>query len=81
MKNEEILATMEIQIESNKNELIPEIQNEYKEFIEWVFFFWSYDIYPINEDKLSTANNNPIESVISSAHNIININVIRVTLN
>ena len=67
---EEALASMEVQIEQDKQDLIPDVNTFYKEFLEWVFFYWGYEIYPIVDDKATLGNS--IEDVISNAYTLIN---------
>jgi len=72
MENEEKLAKVEVEFEKDKGELIPEIYADYKDFVEWIFFYWSYDKYPVFTEK-SVDSHSPIEGTIRNAYSTINL--------
>ena len=72
MDNEEKLARVELEFEKDKGELIPEIYADYKDFVEWIFFYWSYDKYPVFSEK-SADSHSPIEGTIRNAYSTINL--------
>lgn len=61
-QDEETLAQLENNYDSYKNEQLPHIENEYNDFLEWVFFYLDYDNYPIlsetGKDSLGNFDSN-----------------------
>lgn len=49
-QDEESLSQLENNLDSYKNEQIPQLNAEYFDFLEWLFFYLEYDIYPIFPD-------------------------------
>jgi hypothetical protein len=49
--DEEGLYQSETNLESYKNDKVPAIYTEYNDFLEWVFFYFDYDKYPIFPEK------------------------------
>ena len=73
MENEEKLAKVEVEFEKDKSELIPEIYADYKDFVEWIIFYWSYDKYPIFAEKSNESHSSPLEGTIKNAYSTINL--------
>lgn len=69
--DEESLYTFETNLESYKNDKVPAIYHEYNDFLEWVFFYFEYDKYPIFPDSSKGESMGGIEIIIRNANNII----------
>jgi len=69
--SEETLNQLETNLEIYKNDLVPGIYLEYKDFIEWIFFYFDYDLYKIYPDK--TTDIGSIESTIKTTFSNINL--------
>lgn len=61
------LNRMEREFEEDKEKKIPSLYNEYSDFLEWVFFYWKYDIYPKGQDSSKIGSTD----VVSNLENII----------
>ena len=60
------LYELENKAETNRTETIPQLQNDYEDFLEWVFFYLSYDTYKVLEQ--SKDNVNSFEQSIKACH-------------
>jgi hypothetical protein len=69
--DEETLYIYETNLESYKNDKVPAIYNEYNDFLEWVFFYFDYDRYPIFPDSSKGESMGGMDIVIRSCNNII----------
>jgi hypothetical protein len=70
-QDEETLSKLENDLEISKVEQIPSLFNEYNDFLEWVFFYLDYDIYPIFPDSAKETVAGGIESTIRTAHSTV----------
>ena len=50
------LYELENKAETNRTETIPQLLNEYEDFLEWVFFYLSYDTYKVLEQAKDNVN-------------------------
>ena len=74
VNSEEILFKLENIAETCQTETIPQLKNDYEDFLEWVFFYLSYDKYKVYET--SKDNVNSFEQSIKGCHdNFIQIDV------
>ena len=74
ISSEEILFKLENIAETCRSETIPQLLNEYEDFLEWVFFYLSYDTYPVYETQKEISNN--LETTIKECHdNFIQIDI------
>ena len=64
--SEEVLYNLETKAEQCRSETIPNLLNEYEDFLEWVFFYLSYDTYKVLEVQSDTNVNNSFEQSIKS---------------
>ncbi len=69
--DEETLYVFETNLESYKNDKVPAIYNEYNDFLEWVFFYFDYDKYPIFPDSSKGESMGGIDIIIRNINNII----------
>ena len=70
--SEEALNNLETALESYKNEMVPNIYAEYKDFVEWIFFYFDQDIYKIFPDK-QTDSMSSIENTIRTTYSNVNL--------
>jgi hypothetical protein len=63
------LVDNENELETLKTETIVKLLADYDDFIEWIFFYFDYDIYPIFPDNKT--NDQSLENTIISAHSSI----------
>lgn len=69
--DEETLYLYETNLESYKNDKVPGIYSEYNDFLEWVFFYFDYDKYPIFPDSSKGESMGGIDIIIRNINNII----------
>jgi len=69
--DEETLYQFETNLESYKNDKVPAIYTEYNDFLEWVFFYFDYDRYPIFPDSSKGESMGGLEIIIRNMNNII----------
>jgi hypothetical protein len=67
--NAKELVDNENELETLKTETIVKLLSDYDDFIEWIFFYFDYDTYPIFPDN--KVNDQSLENTIISAHNSI----------
>ena len=60
------LYELENKAETNRTETIPQLLNDYEDFLDWVFFYLSYDTYKVLEP--SKDNVNSFEQSIKACH-------------
>jgi len=70
--NEETLNQLETLLENFKNETVPSIYAEYRDFIEWIFFYFDQDLYKIFPDK-QTDSLSSIENTIRTTFSNVNL--------
>ena len=71
---EEILFKLENIAETCRSETIPNLLNEYEDYLEWVFFYLSYDTYPVYETEKEISTN--FENSLKECHdNFIQIDI------
>jgi hypothetical protein len=63
------LVDYENELENLKTETMVKLQADYDDFIEWIFFYFEYDTYPIFME--SKINDQSLETTIKTAHNSI----------
>jgi hypothetical protein len=68
--DEETLYLYETNLESYKNDKVPGIYSEYNDFLEWVFFYFDYDKYPIFPDSSKGESMGGIDIIIRNINNI-----------
>ena len=74
VNTEEILFKLENIAETCRTETIPQLLNEYEDYLKWVFFYLSYDTYPVYLTQKEISNN--FESSIKECHdNFIQIDI------
>ena len=74
VNTEEILFKLENIAETCRTETIPQLLNEYEDYLQWVFFYLSYDTYPVYLTQKEISNN--FESSIKECHdNFIQIDI------
>ena len=74
VSTEEILFKLENIAETCRSETIPQLLNEYEDYLEWVFFYLSYDTYPVYETQKEISNN--FETTLKECHdNFIQIDI------
>jgi len=69
--DEETLYIYETNLESYKNDKVPGIYSEYHDFLEWVFFYFDYDRYPIFPDSSKGESMGGIDIIIRNTNNVI----------
>ena len=62
-----ILYEIENKAETNRTETIPQLLNDYEDFLDWVFFYLSYDTYKVLEEAKDN-NVNSFEQSIKACH-------------
>lgn len=65
ISDEKILYELENIFETCRSETVPHLFNEYEDFLEWVFFYLSYDTYNVFE---AVKDNNTFEQSIKGCH-------------
>ena len=66
--SEESLSRLDADLELYKNDVIPKLKNDYRDFLEWLFFYFEFDIYPIFPETKSTDSMNSIENTIKNTN-------------
>ena len=65
ISDEKILYDLENIFETCRSETVPHLFNEYEDFLEWLFFYLSYDTYNVFEP---VKDNNTFEQSIKGCH-------------
>jgi hypothetical protein len=65
--NVKALYELENKAETNRSETIPQLINDYEDFLDWVFFYLSYDTYKVLEETKDN-NVNSFEQSIKGCH-------------
>ena len=74
VNTEEILFKLENIAETCRTDTIPQLLNEYEDYLEWVFFYLSYDTYPVYETQKEISTN--FETTLRECHdNFIQIDI------
>ena len=60
------LYELENKAETNRTETIPQLLNDYEDFLDWVFFYLSYDTYKVLEQAKDNVNS--FEQSIKACH-------------
>ena len=60
------LYDLENKAETNRTETIPQLLNDYEDFLDWVFFYLSYDTYKVLEQAKDNVNS--FEQSIKQCH-------------
>ena len=60
------LYELENKAETNRTETIPKLLNDYEDFLDWVFFYLSYDTYKVLEQAKDNVNS--FEQSIKACH-------------
>jgi hypothetical protein len=69
--DEESLYNLETNLESSKNDKVPSIYLEYNDFLEWVFFYFDFDRYPIFPDSSKGESMGGLDLIIKNMNNCI----------
>lgn len=69
------LYNMEKEFEEDKQKKIPDLYNDYQDFLDWVFFYWKYDIYPKGAENIKGGGATDIISNLESIIKECNTNV------
>ena len=66
--SEESLAKLDVECDQYRTETIPKLKADYKDFLEWLFFYFKFDIYPIFPETKTTESINSIENTIKNTN-------------
>lgn len=66
--SEETLAKLDQDCDTYRQETIPKLKSDYRDFLEWLFFYFEFDIYPIFPETKSTDSINSIENTIKNTN-------------
>jgi hypothetical protein len=65
---EESLAKLDVECDLHRNETIPKLKADYRDFLDWLFFYFEFDLYPIFPETKTTESINSIENTIKNTN-------------
>lgn len=71
-QDEESLNYLELEYEKTDTETVPKLYAKYEDFIEWIFFYFSYDTYQLFSQNKNVESVSGIENTIRGVYSTIN---------